>query len=157
MGITISTSFEPHSRAGTSPYPYAEAFGCDLLLSTEPEDVRRALASGIAAATLLSMPRAAADPSDLRIAFDGDAVLFSDQAENVFKEQGLDAFQKTEADAADRPLEGGPFKPFLEGLHRLQREFEEDCPIRTALITARGAPRPRARHQDAARLGHSPG
>ena len=125
---------------GASPYPYAEAFGCDLLLSTEPEDVRRALASGIAAATLLSMPRAAADPSDLRIAFDGDAVLFSDQAENVFKEQGLDAFQKTEADAADRPLEGGPFKPFLEGLHRLQREFEEDCPIRTALITARGAP-----------------
>ena len=128
---------------GASPYPYAEAFGCDLLLSTEPEDVRRALASGIAAATLLgsSVPRAAANPSDLlRIAFDGDAVLFSDQAESVFKEQGLDAFQETEASAADRPLAGGPFKPFLEGLHRLQREFEDDCPIRTALITARGAP-----------------
>ena len=128
---------------GASPYPYAEAFGCDLLLSTEAEDVRRALASGIAAATLLgsSVPRADANPSDeLRIAFDGDAVLFSDQAENVFKEQGLDAFQETEASAADHPLEGGPFKPFLEGLHRLQREFEEDCPIRTALITARGAP-----------------
>ncbi len=149
-GLRIFNSIEHHRldivraafSSGASPYRYAEAFGCDLFLSTEAEDVSRALASRIAAATLLgSPPLAAANASDkLRIAFDGDAVLFSDQAERIFKEQGLDAFQTTEAGAADRPLEGGPFKPFLEGLHRLQREFKDECPIRTALVTARGAP-----------------
>ena len=153
-GLRIFNSIAHHGldivraafSSGSSPYPYAKAFGCDLFLSTEAEDVSRALESGIPSATLLgsSTPRTEANPSDLlRIAFDGDAVLFSDRAESVFKEQGLDAFQQTEAGAADRPLDGGPFKPFLEGLHHLQREFEKlkkDCPIRTALITARGAP-----------------
>ena len=149
-GLRVFNSIEHHGldivraafSSGASPYPYAEAFGCDLFLSTEAEDVSRALESGIAAATLLAspIPRGANSSDLLRIAFDGDAVLFADGAERVFKEQGLDAFQATEARAADRPLEGGPFKPFLEGLHRLQREFKEDCPIRTALITARGAP-----------------
>ena len=149
-GLRVFNSIEHHGldivraafSSGASPYPYAEAFGCDLFLSTEAEDVSRALDSGIAAATLLGspIPRGTGSSDLLRIAFDGDAVLFADGAERVFKEQGLDAFQATEARAADRPLEGGPFKPFLEGLHRLQREFKEDCPIRTALITARGAP-----------------
>ena len=149
-GLRVFNSIEHHGldivraafSSGASPYPYAEAFGCDLFLSTEAEDVSRALQSGIAAATLLGSPMArGANSSDLlRIAFDGDAVLFADGAERIFQEQGLDAFQTTEARAADRPLEGGPFKPFLEGLHRLQREFKEECPIRTALITARGAP-----------------
>ncbi len=169
-GLRVFNSIHDHGldilraafSSGTSPYRYAEAFGCDLFLSTEPEDVVRALDSGIAAATLLGShnaepPAPAADPSGrpphsgkppgagisemLRIAFDGDAVLFSDQAERVFHERGLEAFAKSEASAADEPLEGGPFKPFLAGLHRLQREFGNDyCPIRTALVTARGAP-----------------
>ena len=127
--------------SGASPYPYAKAFGCDLFLSTEAQDVRRALDSGIAAATLLGSRNPRRLTETLKIAFDGDAVLFSDQADRIFVEQGIEAFAASEAKAADRPLEGGPFKPFLEGLHRLQREFGgKDCPIRTALVTARGAP-----------------
>ncbi len=134
--------------SGASPHRYAGAFGCDLFLSTQADDVKHALESGVAAATLLASPPSAEtnNPKILKIAFDGDAVLFSDQAERVFQEQGLESFAESERNAADQPLEGGPFKPFLAGLHRLQQEFESsgsasgECPIRTALITARGAP-----------------
>ncbi len=154
-GLRVFNSIHAHEldivcaafSSGASPYRYAEAFGCDLFLSTEPEDVGHALDSGIAAATLLASRKSADGvettnaTGSLRIAFDGDAVLFSDQAERIYQERGLEAFVESEAEAADRPLQGGPFKPFLEGLHRLQREFDGDhCPIRTALVTARGAP-----------------
>ena len=147
-GLRIFNSIGTHDldivraafSSGASPHRYAKPFGCDLFLSTEANDVAGALANGVAAATLISAPRSA-NPADLlKIAFDGDAVLFSDEADQVYARDGLAAFAESEAQAADRPLGGGPFKPFLEGLHRLQREFEDDCPIRTALITARGAP-----------------
>ncbi len=126
---------------GRSPYPYLSAFGCHLFLSTHAEDVRSALDAGFAAATILSGgPRRAAS-NELRIAFDGDAVLFSDDSERVYQNGGLAAFQAHEREAAREPLGGGPFKPFLAALNRLQREFpEEQCPIRTALVTARSAP-----------------
>ena len=154
-GLRVFNSIHTHKldivraafSSGASPYRYAQAFGCDLFLSTEAGDVVRALESGMAAATLLGAARAALPPrrdmqdDTLKIAFDGDAVLFSDQADRVFHERGLEAFASAEEAAADEPLGGGPFKPFLEGLHRLQQEFEgNDCPIRTALVTARGAP-----------------
>ena len=147
-GLRIFNSIGTHEldivraafSSGASPHRYAKPFGCNLFLSTEANDVAGALANGVAAATLISTPRSA-NPADLlKIAFDGDAVLFSDEADQVYARDGLAAFAESEAQAADRPLGGGPFKPFLEGLHRLQREFEDDCPIRTALITARGAP-----------------
>lgn len=126
---------------GRSPYPYLAAFGCHLFLSTHAEDVRSALDAGFAAATILSGgPRRAAS-NELRIAFDGDAVLFSDDSERVYQNGGLEAFQAHEREAAREPLGGGPFKPFLAALNQLQREFpEEQCPIRTALVTARSAP-----------------
>ena len=147
-GLRVFNSIATHGldirraafSSGSSPYRYAEPFGCDLFLSTEAEDVAGALESGIAAATLIGTRGATNPTDDLKIAFDGDAVLFSDQAERVFKEQGLEAFSASEARAADEPLAGGPFKPFLAGLHRLQQEFKDDCPIRTALMTAREAP-----------------
>lgn len=149
-GLRIFNSIKAHqldiTRAafcgGESPYRYIQGFGCDLFLSTEADDVGHALQHGVAAATLLGrMPRPAQDESnELRLAFDGDAVLFSDEAERIYQERGLDAFSATEEAAAAEPLEGGPFKSFLKALHSLQQEFNEDCPIRTALITARGAP-----------------
>ena len=150
-GLRVFNSIDEHGldvvraafSSGASPYRYAEAFGCDLFLSTDAEDVARAIASGTAAATLLTEGAAApeGDPKTLKIAFDGDAVLFDGDAERVFHERGLDEFSKAEKAAADTPMGGGPFKPFLEGLHRLQREFDDEaCPIRTALVTARGAP-----------------
>lgn len=128
---------------GASPWRYAAALGAHLFLSAEPEDVRQALASGIAAATILpSVVQPASDGSEqLRLAFDGDAVLFSDEAERVYKERGLTEFARSELEAAHRPLEGGPFRPFLAALSRLQAQFEPGCsPVRTALVTARGAP-----------------
>jgi 5'-nucleotidase len=78
---------------------------------------------------------------ELRIAFDGDAVIFSDEAERIYKREGLDAFTASEITAAKEPLSGGPFKSFLAALHRIQSEYPADrAPIRTALVTARSAP-----------------
>jgi 5'-nucleotidase len=127
--------------SGTSPYGYASAFGCHLFLSTNAEDVRHALDHGIAAATLLASKSKVDNEDQLRFAFDGDAVLFSDEAERVYKLEGLNAFTESEKASAKEPLSGGPFKQFLAALQGLQREFgEHDCPIRTALVTARSAP-----------------
>lgn len=128
---------------GQAPYPYLRAFAADLFLSANPNDVCRALNEGSAAATILTRSTKAADSSqnELRIAFDGDAVLFSDASERIFQELGIDAFTKNEAEQAHRPLETGPFHGFLTALHRLQQQFDENnCPIRTALVTARQAP-----------------
>ncbi|MDA1076176.1 MAG: 5'-nucleotidase [Proteobacteria bacterium] len=149
-GLRIFNSIRDHgldiTRAafcgGESPYRYIQAFGCDLFLSTHSDDVSHALAHGVAAATLLPNPNKVATESDgLRLAFDGDSVLFSDEAERVYQARGLEAFAETETRQAGQPLAGGPFKSFLSSLHQLQQEFgEERCPIRTALVTARSAP-----------------
>jgi len=126
---------------GESPWRYINAFGCHLFLSNEAEDVRYALDCGVAAATLVSSKGGSSDSDQLRFAFDGDAVLFSDEAERVYKTQGLEAFTASEIAAARQPLAGGPFKPFLAALHRLQQAFPpSEAPIRTALVTARSAP-----------------
>lgn len=126
---------------GESPYRYIEPFNCHLFLSTDAEDVRQALERGVAAATLLTSKKSQQETAQLRFAFDGDAVLFSDEAERVFKTQGLEEFAKHERESAHRPLSGGPFKSFLSALQGLQKEFGRDqCPIRTALVTARSAP-----------------
>lgn len=148
-GLRVFNSIQHHglgiSRAafvgGRSPYPYLAAFGSHLFLSTHAEDVRSALDAGFAAATILSGGAHRAASGELRFAFDGDAVLFSDESERVYQSDGLEAFQSHERAAARELLGGGPFKPFLYALNRLQREFAEDtCPIRTALVTARSAP-----------------
>ena len=126
---------------GESPWRYINAFGCQLFLSTEADDVRYALDCGVAAATLVSNQGAGTDNEQLRFAFDGDAVLFSDEAERVYKSQGLEAFTASEQAAAHKPLSGGPFKSFLAALHQLQQAFPaSEAPIRTALVTARSAP-----------------
>ncbi len=126
---------------GESPWRYINAFGCKLFLSNEAQDVRYALDCGVAAATLVSTKGGAGDSEQLRFAFDGDAVVFSDEAERVFKTEGLEAFTASEKAAAREPLQGGPFKPFLAALHLLQQAFPpSEAPIRTALVTARSAP-----------------
>jgi 5'-nucleotidase len=126
---------------GESPWRYINAFGSQLFLSSEAEDVRYALDCGVAAATLVSNKGANRGSDQLRFAFDGDAVIFSDEAERVYKQEGLEAFTASERAAAREPLSGGPFKSFLAALHRLQEALPaEDAPIRTALVTARSAP-----------------
>ncbi len=151
-GLRIFNSCEyynlPIQRAafcgGRHPYRYVKAFGTHLFLSSDAQDVKMALASGIAAATLVGSNVVDSDvgqDAEVRFAFDGDAVIFSDEAERIYKEQGLAAFTKSEVNAAKTPLAAGPFQQFLMALHRLQQSFEDgDCPIRTALVTARSVP-----------------
>ena len=148
---------------GRPPFGYLRALGAHLFLSANADDVREALNAGFPAARVLTESVLASDawPNEVRIAFDGDAVLFSDEAERVFQAEGLDAFQRHEASRAALPLPGGPFKPLLAALHRLQQagarqeaghaadkrpgppgDAGADAPmrIRTALVTARSAP-----------------
>lgn len=129
--------------SGVSPYEYIPAFGAHLFLSTNSEDVTKALAAGFAAATILSGNSGSNNKSteQLRIAFDGDAVLFSDESERIYQQQGLAGFAENERNFAKIPLPGGPFKEFLSALQRIQAHFDpEHAPIRTALVTARSAP-----------------
>ena len=148
-GLRIFNSIEhyglPITRAafcgGEAPWRYIQAFGCHLFLSSESSDVRKALDNNVAAATLVSRPLDGPVREDIRFAFDGDAVIFSDEAEQIFKAEGLQAFTESEVAQRNEPLSGGPFKNFLSALHALQRAFPESkSPIRTALVTARSAP-----------------
>ncbi|MBS0288292.1 MAG: 5'-nucleotidase [Proteobacteria bacterium] len=125
---------------GRNPYGYAKAFKADLFLSLNPEDVKAALAANLAAATIWPGDNACQDNLSLNIAFDGDAVLFSDEAEIIYKTQGLKAFNESEKNAALHPLAPGPFKGFLSALHALQQHQTLAIPVRTALVTARSAP-----------------
>jgi len=148
-GLRIFNSIQHHgldiSRAaftnGASPWRYVEPFSADLFLSAEPADVVQALDAGHAAAAIVPSQVTQNDAGELRIAFDGDAVLFSDEAERVYQERGLAAFAASERAQARTPLSGGPFKNFLAALHRIQADYPpERAPIRTALVTARSAP-----------------
>jgi 5'-nucleotidase len=154
-GLRIFNSIQHHGldirratfTSGAPTWPYVKPFGADLFLSANPDSVRRALGNGIAAATILpAATRASAvapqGHDQLRIAFDGDAVIFGDESERVSREQGVEAFGRHERERAREPLSGGPFRGFLDALHRLQAAFPagEDSPIRTALVTARSAP-----------------
>ncbi|MDD5332478.1 MAG: 5'-nucleotidase [Rhodoferax sp.] len=127
---------------GQSPWRYLKPLHANLFLSTHLSDVRAALEAGVPAAQVYPQSAHAGDayPFEVRIAFDGDAVLFSDEAERVYQSEGLSAFQKHEQDKAQQPLLAGPFKPLLAALQRLQKEGTPNMRIRTALVTARSAP-----------------
>ena len=148
-GLRIFNSIEHHNldikRAafcgGNSPHTYAKSFGAHLFLSTEFSDCKLALRSGVAAARIIPTGVAKTRESQLKVAFDGDAVIFSEESQEIYDSQGLDAFDRNEKNLANKPLLGGPFKPFLSELHRLQNLFpQSECPIRIALVTARSAP-----------------
>lgn len=148
-GLRVFNSIEHHKldirkaafTSGKNPYRYLHAFGAQLFLSTKKNDVQSALDSGCAAGMLMT-PHAHGNKSNLlKIAFDGDCVLFSDEAEKINCEKGLEAFSKNEKQSAKVPLKSGPFKPFLDALYAVQKHFpENECPIKTALVTAREAP-----------------
>jgi len=127
---------------GRSPYQYLEPLKANLFLSANESDVMGALEAKVPAARVYpeSAQAASRHADEVRIAFDGDAVLFSDEAERVYQRDGLDAFTRHEALHALRPLPPGPFKPLLEALHRLQNEKDAPVRVRTALVTARSAP-----------------
>lgn len=123
---------------GAACHRYAVALGADLFLSADANEVRLALDEGMAAATVIEGAARESCEDIVRVAFDGDAVLFSDEAEQVYAHSGLDAFIRSEQAACHLPLAPGPLRPFLVHLHRLQASYERNaCPIRTALVTAR--------------------
>lgn len=141
-GLNISRAV---LASGGSLAPYLEAFKTDLFLSAYEDDVQAAIDSGIAAGIICQSveddfnPDASID--QIRIAFDGDAVLFTDESEMIFQSQGLEAFEENERKNADKPLPQGPFAKFLKTISNIQKEFSpEEAPIRTALVTARSAP-----------------
>ena len=127
---------------GRNPYEYLGPLKANLFLSANERDVRGALDAAVPAARVYpeSAQAASRHAGEVRIAFDGDAVLFSDEAERVFQKDGLDAFTRHETANAMTPLPPGPFKPLLEALHRLQSEENAAVKVRTALVTARSAP-----------------
>jgi 5'-nucleotidase len=150
-GLRILSSAEAHgldiTRAaftdGEDASRYLGAFECNLFLSKEAPDVRAAIAAGFPAAYVLDPPDVLTDedPGPVRIAFDGDAVLFDDESERVYKEQGLEAFTARERELADVPLNPGPLEPFLRALAKVQSEATRDATlVRTSLVTARSAP-----------------
>ncbi|XP_077405475.1 5'-nucleotidase, cytosolic IAa isoform X3 [Vanacampus margaritifer] len=153
VGIRLINTINHHNlfierfcmTGGSSPIGYLKAWQTNLYLSADAEKVREALAEGIAAATMF-MPekRTEVSESQLRVAFDGDAVLFSDESERIFKAHGLDKFFEHERENEDTLLDHGPLKGFLEALGKLQKKFYAkgqrlNCPIRTFLVTARSA------------------
>jgi 5'-nucleotidase len=127
---------------GRDPWKYLAPLNCNLFLSAEPDDVDKALGMGCPAALILPPPESVEhDVEEVRIAFDGDAVLFDDESERVFQEHGLKAFEEREEHLANVPMNPGPFEPFLRALHEIQAHFDEEhSPIRTAIVTARAAP-----------------
>ena len=149
-GLRIFNSIESHelniSRAvfcgGESPYKYVKAFGVDLFLSSSKDDVKMAIQNSVASARIISSKSKKLSKGDtlLRIAFDGDSVIFSDESEKIYAKEGLKAFLDNERKQKSI-LKAGPFKSFLVELNKLQSELSHvDCPIRTALVTARSAP-----------------
>lgn len=148
-GLRIFNSIEHHGldieRAvftnGESRFRYMKAIGTDLFLSGHAEDVRKALSEGFAAAMIMPGAQNRQHRDQLRVAFDGDAVLFNDEAEKVYQAEGLEAFSEREKQHADTPLPDGPFRPLMQALQNIQSAYPiENNPIRTALVTARSAP-----------------
>ncbi len=149
-GLRIFNSIREHGlgivravfTSGGEVFPYIKPFGAQLFLSANPNSVRSALEHGVAAATILPSKAPERHHDQLRIAFDGDSVIFGDESERVSQEGGLAAFHHNETTRAGEPLSGGPFRGFLAALHTLQQAFPpgEGSPIRTALVTARSAP-----------------
>ncbi len=131
--------------SGASIAPYLSSFKTDLFLSADEDDVQEAINAGFAAGTICSPTEQPIDPDapveQIRIAFDGDAVIFSDESEQIYKSEGIDAFTEHERENAKKPLPEGPFAKLLKTISLVQSQFGPDeMPIRTALVTARNAP-----------------
>jgi 5'-nucleotidase len=149
-GLRVFNSIEhyalPITRAafsgGQSIAAYLQSFKVDLFLSKSTEDAQIAVDAGVAAATLYAPPEvSAAAHEQIRIAFDGDAVLFSPESERIFKEQGLAAFQSHEETHRFESMQEGPFAKLLILLAHLQKQFPAaHCPVRIAIVTARASP-----------------
>ena len=150
-GLRIFNSIEKYGlpitrgcfSGGSSLTPYLEALNVDLFLTANETDAQSAIDAGIPAAVLLTNNIPDYDMNNdnkIRIAFDGDAVIFAEDSELIYKKQGLESFKNNENLQADIPMNEGPFAKFLKTISKLQGLRRDDDLIRTALITARDAP-----------------
>lgn len=129
--------------SGSDTSHYLKAFKVDLFLSADDSDVLNAITNGVAAAKILPSKEEVNNSlgDQVRIAFDGDAVLFSEESELVYKEHGIEAFMEHEKQNRDNPLKEGVFAKLLLTIAKIQKKFKDkESPIRTALVTARSAP-----------------
>lgn len=118
---------------------YLNAFDVDLFLSKNETDVQEAIDAGFAAALIYSAPNNyKPDDKEIRIAFDGDAVVFSDESEAIFKKQGLEAFLEHEKKNVEKPLPDGPFAKLLRTLSKIKDQYPDM--LRIAIVTARNNP-----------------
>lgn len=151
MSLRITNSINKYNleivrsgwTSGRDISSYLKAFKVDLFLSADDNDVINAIENGVAAAKILPSHKDVHNSlgDQVRIAFDGDAVLFSEESELVYKKHGLDAFMKHEQENKDNPMKKGPFAKLLLTIASIQKKFkDEESPIRTALVTARNAP-----------------
>lgn len=128
---------------GKSLSPYMKAFNIDLFLSRDAADVQKIIDDSACAAAVVYDPPTDFQNKDhqVKIAFDADAVLFSDDSEYRYKTKGMDAFQKYEKEHEDQPLDAGPFAGLIHKLSKIQSLYPEgECPIRVAIVTSRSAP-----------------
>ena len=151
-GIRVFNSLEhyqlPITRGcfsgGAELTPYLEALNVDLFLTANERDAQKAIDAGIPAAVLLTnnIPDyKSAYTNKIRISFDGDAVIFAEDSELIYKQEGMEKFKKNEAQHANDPMREGPFAKFLKVIGKLQQALGDNKDfIRTALITARNAP-----------------
>jgi len=136
-----------HAFTGGEPViDYLDAFDVDLFLTTNISDAQQVIDGKKCAVAVVKAPPgdpAAIPKEQVRIAFDGDAVLFDQESEIVYKTKGLEHFQESENIQQDHPMTEGPYAAFLKKLSRLQERLPfkvELSPIRIAIITARSAP-----------------
>jgi 5'-nucleotidase len=150
VGLRVTKSIQAHglditrmAYISTDPIvPYLEAYNADLFLSCNDTDVQAAIDGGLAAASLYRPPNSpTTEITDLRIAFDADAVLFSDESEHIYRTQKLEAFLKHEAENAEKMLAEGPLARLLLRLGALQQaRGPENTPVKLAIVTARNSP-----------------
>lgn len=132
--------------SGSPIAPYIEDFNVDLFLTTNREDAQQVADASICACAILDATPVNTyelDTNQLRIAFDGDAVLFDDSGELLYKQKGLRAFHDREIQMRDLPIEKGPYAELLIKLSSLQERLPvglKYSPIKIALVTARNAP-----------------
>ena len=132
--------------SGSPVAPYIKDFNVDLFLTTNREDAQQVADANICACAILDATPVNTyelDTNQLRIAFDGDAVLFDDSGELLYKEKGLRAFHDRESQMRDLPIEKGPYAELLIKLSNLQKRLPaglQYSPIKIALVTARNAP-----------------
>ncbi len=130
---------------GESLYQYMEAFDVDLFLSMEENEVQKVIDSGVTSAALIYDPPVGfeAETSTVRIAFDADAVLFSDESELIYKSQGIEAFHANEKANQHKAMAEGPHAKLLKMLSAIQKKMQtgvELSPLRIAIVTARNSP-----------------